>query len=161
MFSFVPPFFKITFRSTPVTSVTKQTSGNQQLSIRVTSGRFDWHSVALINHRITCQKCNRRCHFCLIPINHSLSASTNAHSQWNEFDPHSYQNNREKLLPDFWMGKIKYKANARKQIRRWEFMLLNGTTAYDRENQTILHIVEDVFDLRIASTQVTEICKIV
>lgn len=64
-------------------------------------------------------------------------------------------------MPDFWMGKIKYKANARKQIRRWEFMLLNGTTAYDRENQTILHIVEDVFNPRIASTQVTEICKIV
>lgn len=108
--------------------------------------------MALINHRITCQKCNRRRHFCLIPINHSLSASTNAHSQWNEFDPRSYQNNSEKLLPDLWMGKIKYKANARKQIHRWEYRLLNGTMAYDHENQTVLHIGEDVFDLRIAST---------
>lgn len=60
-------------------------------------------------------------------------------------------------MPDFWIGKIKYKANARKQIHRWEFMLLNGTVAYDRENQTILHIVEDVFDLRIASTRITEL----
>lgn len=36
-------------------------------------------------------------------------------------------------------------------------MLLNGTVAYDRENQTILHIVEDVFDLRIASTRIAEL----
>lgn len=55
------------------------------------------------------------------------------------------------------MGKIKYKANGRKQIHRWEYTLLNGTVACDRENQTILHIVGDVFDPRIASTRITEL----
>lgn len=50
------------------------------------------------------------------------------------------------------MGKIKYKPDARKQIHRWEYMLLNGTMAYDRKNQTVLHIVEDVFNMMIAST---------
>lgn len=52
---------------------------------------------------------------------------------------------------------MKYKANGRKQIHRWEFMLLNGTMAYDREKQTVPHTVEDVFDPRIASTRVTEL----
>lgn len=52
---------------------------------------------------------------------------------------------------------MKYKANGRKQIHRWEFMLLNGTLAYDRENQTVPHIVEGVFNPRIASTPVTEL----
>lgn len=55
------------------------------------------------------------------------------------------------------MGKIKYKPNARKQIHRWEYMLLNGTMAYDRKNQTVLHIVEDMLNMIIASTWNTEL----
>lgn len=55
------------------------------------------------------------------------------------------------------MGKIKYKPNARKRIHRWEYMLLNGTMAYDRNNQSVLHIVEDVFNMMIASTWNTEL----
>jgi len=50
------------------------------------------------------------------------------------------------------MGKIKYKPNARKKIHRWESMLLNGTMAYDRKHQTVVHIVEDVFNMMIART---------
>lgn len=36
-------------------------------------------------------------------------------------------------------------------------MLLNGTMAYDRKNQTVLHIVEDMLNMMIASTWNTEL----